>query len=130
MRERNRLASAIEGLRTLEQDAADATELIGMAEAESDAGMVADGLASLRVLMVEAKRQEIESLLSGEADMRDAFLEINAGAGGTEAQATPHIFTESSQIASSTPRATGIPRSFILLKGATPLPSRRLLTGL
>ena len=86
MRERNRLASAIEGLRTLEQDAADATELIGMAEAESDAGMVADGMASLRALMVEAKRQEIESLLSGEADMRDAYLEINAGAGGTEAQ--------------------------------------------
>jgi peptide chain release factor 2 len=86
MRERNRLASAIDGLRKLEQDAADATELIEMAEAEGDAAMVADGMNSLRGLMKEAKRQEIESLLSGEADMRDAFLEVNSGAGGTEAQ--------------------------------------------
>ncbi len=86
MRERNRLASAVDGLHALQQEAADATELIAMAEGESDAAMVADGLATLRGLLADAKRQEIESLLSGEADMRDAFLEINSGAGGTEAQ--------------------------------------------
>jgi len=86
MRERNRLASAIEGVEKLEQDVADTTELIDMAEADGDSAMVADGVSALRTLADEAKRREIESLLSGEADGRDCFMEINAGAGGTEAQ--------------------------------------------
>ncbi len=86
MRERTRLATAIEGLRTLEREVADTVELIGMAEAESDEAMVADGHAALRKLAAEAKRREIESLLSGEADGNDCYVEINAGAGGTEAQ--------------------------------------------
>ena len=86
MRERNRLAGAIEGLRKLEGDAADAFDLIDMADAEGDQAMVADGMATLRTLLEEAKRREVESLLSGEADSRDAFLEVNSGAGGTEAQ--------------------------------------------
>ena len=86
MRERNRLAGAIEGLRKLEGDAADTLDLIDMADAEGDGAMVADGMATLRTLLDEAKRREVESLLSGEADGRDAFLEVNSGAGGTEAQ--------------------------------------------
>ena len=86
MRERNRLASQTEGLTKLEADVIDTLELIGMAEAESDAAMVTDGLAALRAMADDAKRREIESLLSGEADGRDAYLEVNAGAGGTEAQ--------------------------------------------
>jgi len=86
MRERNRLAGAIDGLRKLEGDAADTIDLIDMADAEGDQDMVADGMATLRTLMDEAKRREIESLLSGEADANDAFLEVNSGAGGTEAQ--------------------------------------------
>ena len=86
MRERNQLASGIEAVQRLEADVADAMELAGLAEAESDTAMVADALASLREMAEEAKRREIESLLSGEADGRDAFLEVNAGAGGTEAQ--------------------------------------------
>ncbi len=48
--------------------------------------MVADGVATLQHLAEQARQREIESLLSGEADGRDAFLEINAGSGGTEAQ--------------------------------------------
>jgi peptide chain release factor 2 len=86
MRERNRLAAAIDGVTTLEREVADTVELIGLAEAEADAAMVADATASLRALAAEAKRREIESLLSGEADGNDAYVEINAGAGGTEAQ--------------------------------------------
>ena len=86
MRERNRLASAIEGLQKLESEAADTLDLIDMADAEGDQAMVADGMATLRTLQEEAKRREIESLLSGEADANDAFLEVNSGAGGTEAQ--------------------------------------------
>jgi peptide chain release factor 2 len=86
MRERNQLAGQIEGVETLEREVADTLELIGMAEADGDAAMVADGVASLRALADEAKRREIESLLSGEADANDSYIEINAGAGGTEAQ--------------------------------------------
>ncbi len=86
MRERNHLAAQVEGVRRLEAEVADTVGLIEMAEADGDAAMVADGMASLRALSEEAKRREIESLLSGEADANDAFVEINAGAGGTEAQ--------------------------------------------
>jgi peptide chain release factor 2 len=86
MRERNRLASGIEGVRALEREVADTLELAEMAEAEGDAAMVADAIGTLTRLAEDAKRREIESLLSGEADGNDAYVEINAGAGGTEAQ--------------------------------------------
>ena len=86
MRERNGIASKIEGVLTLEREAAEATELLEMAEAEGDADMVAEAIGALRALAADGKRQEIESLLSGEADNLDTFIEINAGAGGTEAQ--------------------------------------------
>ncbi len=86
MRERNQIASAMDGVRQLESDVADAMELIALAEAEGDAAMVADAMASLNVAAVEAKRREIESLLSGEADANDCYVELNSGAGGTEAQ--------------------------------------------
>jgi peptide chain release factor 2 len=86
MRERGRVANLVDGVRALERDTKDQLELIEMAEAEGDAAMVADGLKALEALAAEAKRREIESLLSGEADGRDAFMEINAGSGGTEAQ--------------------------------------------
>jgi len=86
MRERNRLASQTEGLLKLEAEMADNYELIELAEAEQDSAMVEDGLRALRTLADDVKRREIESLLSGEADANDAYLEVNAGAGGTEAQ--------------------------------------------
>jgi peptide chain release factor 2 len=86
MRERNLLASQIEGVRRLQSEVADTLELIALAEADGDAAMVADGIAALRALAEEAKRREIEALLAGEADANDAYLEINAGTGGTEAQ--------------------------------------------
>jgi len=86
MRERNQLASQIDGVRKLEAEVADALELIELAEADADAAMTAEALGSLRALAAEAKQREIESLLSGEADANDAYMEINAGTGGTEAQ--------------------------------------------
>jgi len=86
MRERNRLAAQIEGVLKLERDVADAVELIEMAEAEGDAAMADAAVADMRGYAEEAKHREIESLLSGEADPNDAYLEVNAGAGGTEAQ--------------------------------------------
>lgn len=86
MRERNRLASLVDGIQAMEREADDSAELIAMAEAEGDAGMAADGQGTLERILDDAKRREIESLLSGEADGNDAYLEINSGAGGTEAQ--------------------------------------------
>ena len=86
MRERNRLASQTEGLLKLEGDVTETIEFVEMAEAEGDASMVADATVTLRALAADGKRREIETLLSGEADGRDAYLEVNAGAGGTEAQ--------------------------------------------
>jgi len=86
MRERNRLAGAVEGVQAIERETDDTLELIAMAEAEGDETMVADGIATLERLAEDAKRREIESLLSGEADANDTYMEINAGAGGTEAQ--------------------------------------------
>jgi peptide chain release factor 2 len=86
MRERNRLADQVEGVRKLEQAVADAMELVELAEAEGDAATADAAVADLHALAAEAKRREIESLLSGEADANDAYVEVNAGAGGTEAQ--------------------------------------------
>ena len=86
MRERNQLASQMEGVRKLEQDVSDTLELIALAEGDGDAAMAEEGTAALRTLAEEAKRREIESLLAGEADSNDAYVEINAGTGGTEAQ--------------------------------------------
>ena len=80
------MAARVDGVHRLERETADTSELIGLAEADNDEALAAEGLASLRTLADEAKRREIESLLSGEADANDAYVEINAGAGGTEAQ--------------------------------------------
>ena len=86
MRERGRLADMIDGVRKLEQSVTDALELVELAEAEGDAATADAAVADLIALSEDAKRREIEALLSGEADANDAYLEVNAGAGGTEAQ--------------------------------------------
>jgi peptide chain release factor 2 len=86
MRERGRIADQVEGVQKLEQSVRDSLELVEMAEAEGDAATADAAVADLVQLAAEAKRREIESLLSGEADQNDAYLEVNAGAGGTEAQ--------------------------------------------
>jgi peptide chain release factor 2 len=86
MRERNQIASAMEAVRKLETEVTDASELIELAEADDDSAMIAEAMMSLRAAAEEAKRREIESLLSGEADGNDCYIELNAGAGGTEAQ--------------------------------------------
>ncbi len=86
MRERGRLADQIDGVHRMEAAVRDALELVELAEAEGDADTANAAVADLQALAEEAKRREIESLLSGEADANDAYLEVNAGAGGTEAQ--------------------------------------------
>ena len=86
MRERTRLAGQVGGVRTLERELEDALTLIELGEAEGDAGAVVEGEASLRRLAEEGEKRQLETLLSGEADANDCYLEVHAGAGGTEAQ--------------------------------------------
>ena len=86
MRERTRLDNAISHYRALETELADSVELIELGEAEGDDDVVADAESSILKLAEKADRLRLESLLSGEADANDSFLEVHAGAGGTESQ--------------------------------------------
>ncbi len=78
------LSDAVETYRRIETELKDNAELIELGEAEGDAEIVADAEASLKALAEMAAQKELEALLNGEADGNDTFLEINAGAGGTE----------------------------------------------
>jgi peptide chain release factor 2 len=84
MRERTRLADQVERVQRLERELTDALEFAELAEAEADEASLDDASAQLKGLKELAGRAELEALLSGEADANDAYLEINAGAGGTE----------------------------------------------
>ncbi|MBO0736372.1 MAG: peptide chain release factor 2 [Alphaproteobacteria bacterium] len=86
LRERTKLDQAIGSYRRIEREVRETLELIELGEAEGEAPVVADGEAALERLRAEAARRELESLLSGEADANDCYLEVHAGAGGTEAQ--------------------------------------------
>jgi len=86
MRERNRLSARIDGVRALERELDDALTLIQLGEGEGDEATVAEGEAGLRRLAEKADKRQLETLLSGEADSNDCYLEVHAGAGGTEAQ--------------------------------------------
>ncbi|XAO70960.1 MAG: peptide chain release factor 2 [Acetobacteraceae bacterium] len=86
MRERTLLSNQIENVLQIEREAADMVELTSMAEEEGDTDTVAEAVATLKNLAEQAHMRQIESLLSGEADSNDCYLEVNAGAGGTEAQ--------------------------------------------
>jgi len=86
MRERTRLRAAIDGYRGLEQELEDGTGLIDLGEQEGDSAVVAEAEAALTELGDRTAKQELESLLSGEADGNDAYIEVHAGAGGTESQ--------------------------------------------
>jgi peptide chain release factor 2 len=86
MRERRRLEEAIGATQTLERELADTSELIELAESEGDDSLVEDGIRSLAELAERADRDKVAALLAGEADSNNAYVEINAGAGGTESQ--------------------------------------------
>ncbi|CAN5290910.1 peptide chain release factor 2 [soil metagenome] len=86
MRERRRLDEAITATRAIESELSDTVELIEMAEAEGDTEMETEAVASLGELATRAEADKIKALLAGEADGNDSYIEINAGAGGTESQ--------------------------------------------
>jgi peptide chain release factor 2 len=84
MRERQALIDAVAGYRLIDSGLSDNLGLIELGEAEGEAGIVAEAEAALASLVETAAQKELEALLDGEADGNDTFLEINAGAGGTE----------------------------------------------
>ena len=86
MRERQKLDGAISSVRRMENELADATGMIEMAEAENDSAMVTDAENAVLGLQKRAEQLRLQSMLSGEADGNDTYLEIHAGAGGTESQ--------------------------------------------
>ncbi|MBC6442707.1 MAG: peptide chain release factor 2 [Rhodobacteraceae bacterium] len=84
MRERQALVDAMNTYKGLKQDLADNVELIALGEIEGDSEVVAEAEAAVRKLAKTAAQRELEALLNGETDANDTYLEINAGAGGTE----------------------------------------------
>ncbi len=86
MRERRRLDEAIGATRKIQQELDDNIELIEMAEAEGDEAMAQEGVGVLAALAERAERDKVTALLAGEADANDTYIEVNAGAGGTESQ--------------------------------------------
>jgi len=86
MRERRRLEAAIGTVNAISREMADAVEFIELGEVEGDEAVIAEGLASLAALAERADADKVQALLAGEADANDTFIEIHAGAGGTESQ--------------------------------------------
>ena len=86
MQERTSLEDALEGIGKVERELDDNVEMIELGEAENDAGVVVEAETALKALKKEVARRELEALLSGEADRFDSYLEVHAGAGGTESQ--------------------------------------------
>ena len=86
MRERRRLDEAISATRAIESEMEGTVELIELADMEGDEALADEGVASLAALAERADADKVKALLAGEADSNDTYLEIHAGAGGTESQ--------------------------------------------
>ena len=86
MRERTRLEAGTERIDRMTRDLSDNVELVELGEADGDGGVVDEAAAALQSLAQEGDKARLETLLSGEADANNCYLEVHAGAGGTEAQ--------------------------------------------
>jgi peptide chain release factor 2 len=86
MQERTSLEDSLAALSRIAREVEDNIGMIELGEAENDATVIADAETALKKLKTEVARRELEALLSGEADALDSFLEVHAGAGGTESQ--------------------------------------------
>ncbi len=86
MQERTALEDQLSAIGRIEQELDDQITMIELGEAEKDQKAIGDAEAALKALKAEAARRELEALLSGEADSNDSYLEVHAGAGGTESQ--------------------------------------------
>jgi len=86
MRERTELDEKLGSMRKIGIDLDDAITLIELGEAESDQDVIAEGEQAIRAIQTDLVRQQVETLLSGEADQNDCFVEVHSGAGATESQ--------------------------------------------
>ena len=86
MQERGTLEDGLNSLERIERELNDNVELIELGEMEGDDGIVSEAAAALAKLKAEVARRQLEALLSGEADANDSYLEVHAGAGGTDSQ--------------------------------------------
>jgi len=86
MRERTALEDQIQAIARFERELDDAVTLIELGEMEEDQASISEGEETIRALQAEAARRQVETLLSGEADNNDTYLEVHSGAGGTESQ--------------------------------------------
>jgi peptide chain release factor 2 len=86
MQERNALEDQLKSIGRIEQELDDQLTLLELGESENDQSTIAEAEEGLRRLKADAARRELEALLSGEADPLDTYLEVHAGAGGTESQ--------------------------------------------
>jgi peptide chain release factor 2 len=86
MQERTALGDALEAVKRIEQELADHIGLIELGEAEKDQGVVTEAEKAIEALKTEVEKRRLEALLSGEADTNDSYVEVHAGAGGTESQ--------------------------------------------
>jgi peptide chain release factor 2 len=86
MKERRRLEAAVGTVKAIGQEMADAIEFVDLGEAEDDEATIKEGLDTLKALATRADADKVQALLAGEVDGNDAFLEVHAGAGGTESQ--------------------------------------------
>jgi peptide chain release factor 2 len=86
MQERTGLEDQLTSISRIEQELEDQITMLELGEAEGDRKTVADAQAALEKLKIEVGRREMEALLSGEADANDSYVEVHAGAGGTESQ--------------------------------------------
>ena len=86
MRERRRLEAAVGTVKAISSEMANAAEYVELGEAEGDEATILEGLDALAALAARADADKVQALLGGEADGNDAFLEVHAGAGGTESQ--------------------------------------------
>lgn len=84
MREKNRLEQQVASVRVVESGLKDNLEMLELAELEGETALAAEAEKNLKEVEKEAEKMQLLSLLSGEADMNDAYLQVNAGAGGTE----------------------------------------------
>ena len=91
MRERQSLVDAMEDHNQIESELRENVELIELAEMEADSDVVAEAESALCALAESAAKKELEALLNGEADANDSFIEVNAGAGGTESCDWAHM---------------------------------------
>ena len=86
MRERDQLARSIDTVKSIERELDDAMTLLELGEMEDDAGSITEAENAIRILGVDVAKRQVDALLSGEADGNDTYVEIHAGAGGTESQ--------------------------------------------